>query len=144
MFNKLRKLYHTYQLERAYKKCKDEDDGYDFIFGLKSYDDISKENEASYNTMNDIDIIYDKQTKKYTIGIETVYGFTDSEKGEKEYIKTILDKFTEWMKQNNHPTEMSVTLCSIFDRGLNINSEFDSIEDLYNCFKVYATGFINT
>ena len=144
MFNKLKKLYHTYLLEKAYGQCKNEEDNCEFIWGLKSYDDISKENEAGYNTMNDINIIYDKQTKKYTIGIETVYEFVDGEKGEKVYIQTILNKFTEWMKRNNYPTEMSVNLCSIFTMGLNINSEFDTIGDLYNCFKVYATGFINT
>ena len=40
-----------------------------FVWGLQSYDDLSKSNTANLYTMNDIDLIYIKDEKKYVLGI---------------------------------------------------------------------------
>ena len=66
-----------------------------FIWGLKSYDDLSN-CDANLETMNDIDLIYLKDEKKYILGVETAYMF-NSKEAEKEYFKVLLDKFTKWM-----------------------------------------------
>ena len=74
-----------------------------FVWGLQSYDDLSKSNTANLYTMNDIDLIYLKDEKKYVLGIETAYLF-DNKSGEYKYVKYLLNKFTEFMGQNNYDT----------------------------------------
>ena len=54
--------------------CFLETDDFKFIWGLKSWYDLSS-SDANMFTMNDIDIIYDKQKKKYILGIETAFNF---------------------------------------------------------------------
>ena len=68
-----------------------------FIWGLKSYDDLSS-CDANLETMNDIDLIYLKDEKKYILNVETAYMFSSKE-AEKEYFKILLDKFTKWMEE---------------------------------------------
>jgi len=61
----------------------DIDDTYEHIWGLKSYDDLSGA-ECSFNTMNDIDITFNKKDKYYSLGIETIYMFKNGSQGEGE------------------------------------------------------------
>ena len=42
-----------------------------FIWGKKSYDDLS-DLDANLYTLNDIDIVYNKKNNKYMLGVETV------------------------------------------------------------------------
>jgi hypothetical protein len=86
---KVYSIYFVWQTKKDTKKC---EYTYEFIYGIKSYYDFSPGNEANLYTMNDLDIVYNKKTKKYIIGIETIYSFSNGRKGEQEYIKeTIID-----------------------------------------------------
>ena len=115
-----------------------------FIWGLKSYDDLSS-CDANLETMNDIDLIYLKDEKKYILSVETAYMF-NSKEAEKEYFKTLLDKFTKWMEEQGYDTNSTLNLYGdmyeIFSGGININTHFNTIEDAYRTFKLLVNGYL--
>lgn len=51
-----------------------ETDDIKFIWGVKSFDNLSG-SDANLYTMNDIDIVYDKKNSEYMLGVETAYLF---------------------------------------------------------------------
>ncbi len=72
-----------------------------FVWGVKSPDGISAQ-EATFYTMNDLDIIYDCESNEYLLGIETIYSFAEDSKGEIKYLENLLERFTEFMKENRY------------------------------------------
>lgn len=119
-----------------------ENKDFKFIFGIKSYIDLSP-SKPCLSTINDFDIIYDKNKKKYIMSIETIHKFKNGVDGEQEYLDNILNKFTQWMLENNYNIEKNV-FYEIFTNGNNINTEFDSIETLYATFNCLVKGYGNT
>ena len=113
------------------------------VCGIKSYDDMSGSSEASLYTMNDFDITYLEDEKKYVLSVETVYEFSEKN-GDKNYINRILSNFTAWMIDNGYNTNYKVSLYDLFTEGLNITSHFNSIEQAYAVFKVIANAFVNS
>ena len=115
-----------------------------FIWGLKDCDDLSS-CDANLETMNDIDLIYLKDEKKYILSVETIYMF-NSKEAEKEYFKGLLDKFTKWMEEQGYNTNSTLNpcgdMCEIFTSGVNINTHFDTIEDAYRTFKLLVNGYL--
>lgn len=115
-----------------------------FIWGLLSYDDLSS-CDANLETMNDMDLIYLKDEKKYILSVETIYMF-NSKETEKEYFKVLLDKFTEWMEKQGYDTNSTLNpygdTYKIFTSGININTHFDTIENAYRTFKLLVNGYL--
>lgn len=136
------KIYSIYIAWQTKNETKEYEDAYEFIYGIKSWDDLSPGNEADLYTMNDLDIIYNKKTNKYTIGIETIYSFSNGRKGEQEYIKDLLNEFTKWMQLKGYKTDIYIPIYDAFTYK-NINSEFDNIEELYAYFKMLVNGFVS-
>ena len=108
---------------------------------MKSADDLSKGNEANLLTMNDFDILYNKKNKTYSMSMETIYEFRGGKAGEKTYIKNLFNKLTEWMESKKYDTTQEVTLYEIFTQGKNINTEFQTLEELYAVYKCLVFGF---
>lgn len=107
-----------------------------FIWGVKSWDDLTGADACLY-TMNDIDIIYDKNTKRYMLGIETAYLF-ETRADECRYLKDCLEAFTKYMDDNglnkNEPYRLWMNNpCT--------NMEAETIEELYTNFKIFVDGF---
>lgn len=130
------------RLIRVYKKKYPDyiDDEYNcgnlkFIWGIKSWDDLSA-SDANMYTMNDIDIYYDRDTKQYSLGVETIYMFDDTQ-AECSYYNSLLESFTKYMKENGLSTEQNY--CA-FCSGLDLSLKADSIEELYTRFKIAVTG----
>lgn len=131
------------------KRCKDfyADFNADFtensemkhIWGLKAYDDLSS-SSCGLMTMNDIDVTYLKDEHKYVLSVETIYMF-DDENDKYNYMKHLLNKFTEFMEQHNYDITKEFCLYEVFTDGININTKFDSIEDCYAAFKMFVNGF---
>lgn len=123
------KKYGNYTLET---------DDYKFIWGVKSWDDLSGADACMF-TMNDIDITYDKQRKVYMLGIETAYLFETYE-SECEYLKDCLNAFTKYMDDNglnkNEPYRL-------FMSNPCTNMEAETIEELYTNFKIFVNGYCN-
>jgi hypothetical protein len=118
-------------------------DGMKHIWGILSYGDLSGSQESNLYTMNDFDLTYLEDEKKYILSVETIYEFSEV-RGDKSYIDRILSKFTNWMVDNKYATDYEISLHEVFTKGLNINTHFDSIEQAYGVFKLLATAYINS
>ena len=135
IFEKAMKLEE--EILKKYGDC--ENESIKLIFSIKSYDDLC-ECDANLYTMNDLDVIYDKQTKKYSISIETFYQF-DSIEGEVKYLNGLLEKFTKYMTDNNFDKDYKISFYDIFYGDININCIANSIEECYARFKFIVEGF---
>lgn len=116
-------------------------DGYEtenmkFIWGVKSWDDLTGADACLY-TMNDIDIVYDKENNNYMLGIETAYLFK-THADECEYLRDCLKAFTKYMDDNglskNEPYRLWMSNpCT--------SMKAETIEKLYTNFKIFVDGF---
>ena len=110
-----------------------------FIWGIKSWDDLC-DSDACLYTMNDIDLIYLKDEKKYILGIETIFCF-EKEEHKLDYLKDCLDAFTKFMTENGYNTDIKPHWYDVFMKGMN--THFDSIEECYGMFKMLVNGYCN-
>lgn len=108
-----------------------------FIWGVKSWDDLCNCDACLY-TMNDIDLIYLKDEKKYILGIETIFMF-DKEEHKLSYLKSCLDAFTKFMVESGYNTEEKPHWWHVFGDGMN--THFDSIEECYAMFKMLVNAY---
>ena len=126
------------EMDKKYGDCTLETDDYKFIWGVKSWDDLSKA-DACFYTMNDIDLTYDKKKKVYILGIETAYCF-DNYTSECNYLINCLDAFTKYMDDNrlnkNEPYDL-------FMNNPCTSMTAETIEELYTNFKIFVNGFCN-
>ena len=141
MFKWIKKINRAIE-QHIEEQCWEEyEKEWEFVWGIRSQDDLHVEQEANLYSMNDFEILYNKASKYYTMSIETIYCFERGIKGEQDYVSYILEEFTKWMKQKkysiNHITEMN----KIFIEATNVNTKFNSIEELYCYFKILANGF---
>ena len=126
------------EMDKKYGNFALETDDYKFIWGVKSWDDLSGADACMF-TMNDIDITYDKKKRVYMLGIETAYMF-DTHEDECEYLKDCLNAFAKYMDDNglnkNEPYRLWMS-----NPCTNMTAE--TIEELYINFKIFVDGFCN-
>ena len=77
------------------------------------------------------------------MGIETIYMFDKGSHGEKDYIREMFDKLTTWMTSKGYGTDKEIGIYEVFTQGNNINTHYDTLEDLYANFKFLVSGFVN-
>jgi hypothetical protein len=128
---KLKKLYPDYNGDDEYN-C----GTLKFIWGVKSWDDLCPADTCLY-TMNDIDICYDRETKKYMLGVETAYMFKDK-LAEVEYLEGLLSCFTKYMMDNNLSTEEPHFL---WMSSPCTSMEAKTIAELYTNFRIFVEGY---
>lgn len=126
------------EMDKKYGDYALETDEIKFIWGIKSWDDLSG-CDANLYTMNDIDITYDKQKKEYILGIETAYMFK-THTAECEYLRDCLKAFTKYMDDNGLQKNKPFVL---FMSNCNTEMTAKSIEELYVNFKIFVDGFCN-
>lgn len=124
------------EMDKKYGNCALETDDYKFIWGVKSWDDLTGADACLY-TMNDIDITYDKEKNIYMLGVETAYLFK-TYGDECQYLKDCLNAFTKYMDDNglskNEPYRLWMSNpCT--------SMEAKTIEELYTNFKIFVNGF---
>jgi len=124
------------KMDKKYGDCTLENDDMKFIWGVKSWGDLSG-HDACIDTMNDIDIIYDKTKKKYILGIETAYDF-ENHAAECDYLRNCLNAFTKYMDDNELNKNKSYML---FFSDPCTSMEAETIEELYTNFKIFVDGF---
>ena len=115
-------------------------DGMKCVWGIKSYDDLSGSSDATLWTMNDFDITYLEDEKKYVLSVETIYEFQNCA-DKCKYLTDILKSFTKWMEDNHYNTQWNPDLYDLFERGINIHTHFDSIEEAYGMFRALVSGY---
>ena len=108
----------------------------EFVWGVKSWDDLTGA-DANLHTMNDIDIIYDKDEKIYMLSVETAYMF-DSYVDECEYLQNCLNAFTKYMDDNGLKKD---TRFDLFMGSPCTSMEAKTIEELYINFKIFVNGY---
>lgn len=97
--------------------------------------------DCSMFTLNDFDITYLKDRKKYIMELESVYDFETPE-FERKYLVDICNKFTDWMNEKGYNTYKKLSFNDLFYKNYSINSEFDTIEDLYAVFAMLVRTYI--
>ena len=128
-YERMDKEYGNYTLETDKTK---------FIWGVKSWDDLTGKDACMW-TMNDIDITYDKKEKKYMLGIETAYMFK-THAAKCEYLCDCLKAFTKYMDDNGLNKKEPFKL---FMSNPCTSMVADTIEELYTNFKIFIDGFCN-
>lgn len=126
------------EMDKKYGNYALETDDMKFIWGIKSWDDLTGKDACMY-TMNDIDITYDKLKKEYMLGVETAYMFK-TYATECEYLQDCLKAFTKYMDDNG--LEKNRPYC-LFMSNPCTSMVAESIEELYVNFKIFVDGFCN-
>ena len=126
------------EMNKKYGDCTLETDDFKFIWGVKSWDDLSGADACMY-TMNDIDLTYDKQKKVYMLGVETAYMFK-THAAECDYLRKCLDAFTKYMDDNGLQKDKPYNL---FMSNPCTSMTAETIEELYTNFKIFVDGFCN-
>lgn len=114
-----------------------EDGSVKFIWGVKSWDDLSGSDACLY-TMNDVELDYLKDENKYLLSIETIFEF-EKEEYKLNYLKRCLDSFTKFMVENGYNTEVKPHWWNVFGDGMN--THFDSIEECYVMFRMLVNSY---
>lgn len=89
----------------------------------------------------DFELWYDSAKKKYSFSIETLIEFNDANAGSKNFVRNILKEFALWMLENNHDLTYRLSYWDVFNHGITIDGEYDTIEQAYAAFRVLALGF---
>jgi len=113
-----------------------EDNPFEFIWGIKSADDLTGSEIANNYTMNDFDIVKDKESGEYVFSVETIF-YMDKD-AQKKYLQNILGKFTEWMLSQGYNTDYDLSYNEVFSKTFRA----DSIEECYAKFKMLVDGFL--
>lgn len=103
---------------------------------------IDKEsNQEDYdNLWCDFEVVYNSDKNVYNIGFETMIHF-DEEDGCKNWLKTCLDVFTDYMISHNYNTEQELNMYEVLTQGINVNTNFKNIETVYAYMKFVVNGF---
>ena len=117
-----------------------ENDNYKLLFGIISTDDLSVSRSANLYTMNDIDLLYDKEANKYLLSIETIFYFKNKS-GYINYLKFLLDEMTKFMVDNGYDINYKISMCELFSDGIMGNCEGDSVEECYAKFRILVDGY---
>lgn len=134
--NELKEDIYCKNLENKYGDINKENDELKFIWGIKSYDDLCRA-DCGFYTMNDIDIVYDKENGRYLLGVETAYCFSNYE-AECNYLKNLLECFTKYMDDNGFDKNRKLNL---FMSQPCTDLKAKSIEELYTDFKIFVNGY---
>ena len=138
-YHKIKNNIHNAMMKRKYSDW--ENDEYNcgdlkFIWGVKSSDDVSN-SVANFNTMNDIEISYDRSTETYHLSFETMYEFKNGAYDEVRYLRSLLRSFSGFMCKNHYNIYKNYDL-SCWDNHL---FEARSIPELYTKFKTFVGGY---
>lgn len=134
----MKELKHEEDILEKYGDC--ETNTIKLIFATLSNDEMVKQYGATLYTMNDLDVIYDKETKKYSVDIEAIYQW-DDKSGIAIYLQSLLNQFTKYMTDNNLKTNYKISFYDIFYGKIAIECEADTIEECYAKFKFIVDGY---
>lgn len=97
------------------------------------------EKDIEVTEQADFAIMCDSSWGLYTIHM----GDTIIKENPYEFVKRVHNALTEWFNDRGYKPQNYMSYNNLFESGYNINSRFETIEDLYECFSFVAKGFIN-
>lgn len=97
-------------------------------------------NEIGEDYWCDFSVEYNIVKKYYYLSFETCIRF-DEEDGCRKWIVTCLEEFTNYMYENGYDTSKELNMYEVFTEGINVNSHFKTIEDVYAFMKFVVNGF---
>ena len=112
----------------------------EFIWGVKSVSDYTHE-YACLGSMNDIDIIYDKESKLFHLNLLTHRVFEKDKKDEVRFLKRVLSEFTDYMKAEEYDTEYRIPFAFNHINDI-VTFSGEDLAELYAKFKLFVTGFV--
>lgn len=118
----------------------DEDTGLEFVWGVKSISDYYHDYACS-GSLNDIDIVFDRNNETYYLNLLTDRVFEKDKKDEVKFLKRVLEEFTDFMKDHDYDTEQKLPFA--FNHiGTVMDFTSDNLPELYTKFKVFVSGFV--
>lgn len=137
----IRNKIKNFNLKRRYPDYEDNEyncDEMKFIWGIKSWDDMMP-GDATFFTMNDLDIVYDREREEYLLGLETIYLFAKGNKSEIRYLEGLLDKFTEFAEDNGYISAEDKHCLRCIESNEPWRAK--TISELYIRFKIFVYGY---
>ena len=116
-----------------------------FIYGVISESNNyleSKNNKVSFNTLNDLTIYYNRDSKKYLLDIEVGYN-DESKEGDIAYLDRLLKEFKNFVQAQYH-LKLSYMLEKSLFTFLEDKSNYLSADDLitlYCKFYIFVQGY---
>ncbi len=86
-------------------------------------------------------VFQNRKTNKFKFELETLLGFKNTN-GAIGLVKSLLVAFTRWMVENDHDVNYRFDYWKVFNNGISLEKEYDTIEEAYAAFRVLALGFI--
>ena len=111
-----------------------------FIWGITSKDNLHG-NVAHFYTLNDLDICYNRDTRKYLLGIETLYQFTSTEH-KINYLNDLLEAFRAYLMQKDL-FDCSYDPFSLYKYNDGNLFTAESLTELYYKIKIFDIGYSN-
>ena len=87
--------------------------------------------------MNDIDINYSREKKRYILSIETAYWF-ETQEGVVEYLQSLLKHFTKFMDEQGYDKNAEYRF---WMSQPSLLLEEENIPELYTNFKIFVEGY---
>lgn len=91
---------------------------------------------------NDFEILLNIKTQKYFMNLETIFYF-ESDQEIINYLEDVLSHFTYYLGRRGYMNVYEIKLNHILSCGMNINSSYDNLDELYCYFKYYVESYIN-
>lgn len=83
---------------------------------------------------------YDYKDDFYYLEFETFLGF-EKDGGCREWVEHCLLELEDYMKRHGYDTSKELNMYDVFTEGVNVRSNFKSIEDAYAFLKFAVHGF---
>ena len=112
-----------------------------YIWGVKSYDDLSEAEDANFYTLNDLDIYFNRDNKLYMLSLETIYSF-ETTAHRINYLNRLLDTFRDYMVTNSL-FEYNYDPFFLYRYNDGKMFEAESLTELYYKFKIFVVGYSN-
>ena len=117
-----------------------------FIFAVTSntnnYLNNIKDQLPSFNTLNDLLIYYNRDTKKYLLNIEI--GYNKKDESDIDYLFRLNHEFQVFMDQQGKSVNLFGNLDSKLFNFINNDMDYwiaDTLEELYYKFYVFVSGY---
>lgn len=124
-------------------------DGAHYIWGLKSYDDLTPGDEPNFFTMNDIDVWFDDYDKKYHLAFEELLQFERSD-GIILHLRSLADAYrrflsTEYKYSDKELDDVSKCSALAFYPTTTVDNLSDLTSsdplDLYHKFELFIAAY---